>query len=677
MFVTNEIELNNAKATVLYKPQQKETEIIYTDIPLGAFVKNGRTHFRLYAPRAVKVILCLSELPDSEFRQTDMNRISNGVWEIVLEGELFDRFYGYKVYNKNQDQNSERPVCLDPYAKAVATKIGYMAPKYSVLTRDEYDWENDSWIQNDWRDLIIYEAHIKDMTAHGSSGSQNPGTYKGFIEKEITGGINHIRSLGVNCVEILPSMEFSYIELPYKKELNKRYNTWNPYERNHWGYMTTAFFAPTAFYSSDRGNLQVGEWAGTSGRQVIEFKDMIKGFHKEGIAVIMDVVYNHLSEYEIANLKEIDNTYYFRKNENGTFSNESGCANDIKTENPMVRRLIIDSILYWMKEYHIDGFRFDLGHLIDWETIEEIIYEAKKINPHVVFVCEPWGGGYDPKGFSVRGCGSWNDQIRNGIKGENPYNGKGWIFENWYGNNNSYRIKSYVRGTLNRDHGLFTKKEHSVNYLESHDGYTLGDFIRIAVGDVNPDMPVTDLESHYKLTEKQLKINKLSAAFLLTSQGMVMIHAGQEFARSKVIAKTEGVSDPKEGFLDHNSYEKDNETNYLNYNHLTQNRELFDYYCGLINLRKTFPAFRHADYNDIIFNDDSHNGFALGYELKYENDNFVVLFNASHLITSDYDLPEGDWEVFTDPESAFPEIRRTISGKVTLPPVSAFVLKRK
>jgi pullulanase/glycogen debranching enzyme len=199
----------------------------------------------------------------------------------------------------------------------------------------------------------------------------------------------------------------------------------------------------------------------------------------------MDVVYNHLSEYELGNLKEIDRDYYFRLDKRGNYIAESGCGNDLKTERPMMRRLIVESILYWMKEYHVDGFRFDLGKLIDWETIEEITHEAKKINPNVIFVCEPWGGGYDPTGFSLRGWGSWNDQIRNGVKGENPVNGLGWIFGKWYDNNSSERIKSYVNGTLVRDSlGLFQKKEHSVNYLSSHDGYTLGDFIRIGTGKI-------------------------------------------------------------------------------------------------------------------------------------------------------------------------------------------------
>ncbi len=403
------------------------------------------------------------------------------------------------------DGKGEDVLCVDPYAKAVATFNTYYSPRKSIVVKEnDYDWQGDEWIKRDWRDLIIYEMHIRDITAHPSSGAKFPGTYKGLTEKKITGGINYIKSLGVNTVELLPAQEFANIEIPYKDSLNGKYNHWNPYERNHWGYMTAAFFAPDGYYSD--GKLEKNKWEGASGKQVNEFKEMVKAFHNEGIGVMMDVVYNHLSEYEIGNLKEIDKEYYFRLDENGNCIAQSGCGNDLKTERPMMRRLIIESILYWMKEYHIDGFRFDLGKLIDWETIEEIIREAQKINPNVVFVCEPWGGGYDPMGFSLRGWGSWNDQIRNGIKGENPKDGPGWIFGKWYGNNNPDRIKSYVNGTLVKDkNGLFQKKEHSVNYLECHDGLTLGDFIRIGTREVDPEKIINDVDKNAKLTSASAK----------------------------------------------------------------------------------------------------------------------------------------------------------------------------
>lgn len=329
-----------------------------------------------------------------------------------------------------------------------------------------------------------------------------------------------------------------------------------------------------------------------------------------------------------------------------------------------------------MKEYHVDGFRFDLGKLIDWETIEEVIHEAQIINPQVIFVCEPWGGGYDPSGFSVRGWGAWNDQIRNGIKGENPFNGSGWIFGKWYGNNNPDRIKSYVNGTLIRDkHGLFKIPEHSINYLESHDGYTLGDFIRLGLGDVKKDKLIEDEDENITLTGQQLKLNKLAALFLFTSRGITMISEGQEFARSKVIPKNLGVSDKHEGMIDHNSYDKDNETNYINYNHAKINEDLLNYYKGLIELRKKYEAFRRADYEQVHFFDVKDNPFAMGYMLDYNSNKFIVLFNASTEITEEFFLPEGDWEILVDAHSAGVEPLLVISSKAVLDPSTGIVLK--
>ncbi|MFN3695316.1 MAG: alpha-amylase family glycosyl hydrolase, partial [Ignavibacterium sp.] len=452
----------------------------------------------------------------------------------------------------------------------------------------------------------------------------------------------------------------------------------NPYERNHWGYMTSAFFAPESYYSENTRNIKWNSWSGADAKAVYDFKDMVKAFHKEGIAVIMDVVYNHLSEYEFGNLKEIDKEYYFRLNEQGDFIAESGCGNDLRTEAPMLRKLIIESILYWMKEYHIDGFRFDLGKLIDWETIETIIYEAKKINPDVVFVCEPWGGGYDPAGFSLRGWGAWNDQIRNGIKGENPFNGLGWIFGHWYGNNNPQRIKSYVNGTLVTDtFGLFQKPHHSVNYLESHDGYTFGDFIRLATKSVARDEIIKDVDSFVKLSPLQLKLNKLGALFLFTSRGITMIHSGQEFARTKVIPYDLDVPDSHKGMIDHNSYEKDNETNYINYKYAEINKDLYNYYKGLIELRKKYSAFRRAEYNDVKFHEVKKNPFAICYELKYKDEHFFIAMNANPEVAQQFQLPKGEWEVLVDPSKAGTTPIKIVKNKIEVEPTSGFVLKRK
>jgi len=652
-------EIHSAKTTsdtTEFQKRYSGLDKFFSEKKLGSYVENEKTYFKLFAPSAVSVKLCLFNKPgEKDSKEYFLTKDENGVWEINLDGELYGKYYGYKVYHAGDDlSNSNMPVCVDPYAKAVTTFTTYMNPRLAIVTKEEnYDWEGTSRIQRDWRDLIIYEMHVRDMTAHQSSGAKNRGSYKGITEKGISGGLDYIKSLGVNTVELLPSQEFGNIEIPFKDSLSGRYNTWNPYERNHWGYMTSNFFAPAAYYNERWDNLKWNTWIGKDGSQTESFKDMVKAFHKEGIAVVMDVVYNHLSEYEIGNLKQIDKEYYFRLDSKGNYIAESYCGNDLKTERPMMRRLIIESILYWMKEYHVDGFRFDLGKLLDWKTIEEIISEAKKVNPNVIFMCEPWGGGYDPAGFSLRGWAPWNDQIRNGIKGENPNNGLGWIFGHWYGNNSPKRIKSYVNGTLVKDTlGLFQKKEHSVNYLESHDGYTFGDFIRIASREVDPAKIIKDANKNVKLTPNQMKLNKLGALFLFTSQGITMIHEGQEFARSKVVPLNIKVPDNDKGKIDHNSYNKDNETNYIIYEHAKINKELVDYYKGLISLRKTFAAFRHAEYENIIFSDHPKSKFGFSYILKHEKDEFIVLFNADPKQILEFTLPAGRYHVLVDKNSA-------------------------
>lgn len=667
-----------------HSPAKNDTKNLYSDKQLGYFEEKGEMVFRLFAPRAGKVALVIFNTTDdypSKYTEHPLKKHDDGVWEVRLKETLYGKFYGYKVINPEDDPvKKDKVIILDPYAKAVATYNTYMNPRLGLIMPDSpHDWYGEKWIQRDWRDLIIYEMHIRDLTAHPSSGSSKPGTYHGLVEKGKRGGISYIKSLGVNTVELLPAQEFANIEIPYKDSLAGRYNIWNPYERNHWGYMTAAFFAPEAYYAEDWHHLRWNTWQGTDGRAVKHFMDMVNAFHQEGIGVIMDVVYNHLSEYEIGNLKEIDKEYYFRLNNDGSFKAESGCGNDLRTEAPMLRRLIVESVLFWMKEYNVDGFRFDLGKLLDWETIETIIREAKKVNPQVVFVCEPWGGGYDPAGFSLRGWGAWNDQIRNGIKGENPFNGHGWIFGKWYGNNSPQRIKSYVNGTLVKDSlGLFQKKEHSVNYLESHDGYTLGDFIRIATGYATGDTVITDVNSFVKLNSKQTKLNKLGALFLFTAQGMVMINSGQEYARSKVIPTEIEVHDTHKGRIDHNSYEKDNETNFLNFDHADINKDLLDYYRGLISIRNNYEAFRRADYENISFMKTEADPFTLGYKINHGNDQFIVLFNANPQKDHEFLLPDNsEYEVIANGDKAGTAVLGQAKGTVKVPHTSGMILKKK
>ena len=225
--------------------------------------------------------------------------------------------------------------------------------------------------------------------------------------------------------------------------------------------------------------------------------------------------------------------------------------------------------------------------------------------------------------------------------------------------------------------GLFLKPEHSVNYLESHDGYTLGDFIRLGLGDVKKDTIIKDIDENAKLTDKQLELNKLAALFLFTSRGITMISEGQEFARSKVIPVNNDIPDPHKGMLDHNSYDKDNETNYINYHHAEINNELVNYYKGLIQLRKKYEAFRRANYDQVHFFDIRDNEFAMGYLVSYKDDKFIVLFNASVDKPEEFILPQGEWDVLVNEFKAGTEPIGTVTSKLILRPSTGIVLKKK
>ena len=271
LFVSDKTKSNLILNYTGDKTVKKDLNKFYSTKKLGSFVEHGKTYFRLFAPDAESVTLVTFIKPeDKTGTGYEMNCDSNGVWEASLNGEQYGLYYGFKVYNPKHP-SSKNVICLDPYAKAVASFNTYYTPRRAIVVNEGgYDWQGDQWIQRDWRDLIIYEMHVRDMTADPSSGSVKPGTYEGLIEHNKTGGIDYIKSLGVNTVELLPSQEFANIEIPFKDSLNGSYNTWNPYERNYWGYMTAAFFAPESYYSD--GKLEWDRWSGANAKAVNDFK---------------------------------------------------------------------------------------------------------------------------------------------------------------------------------------------------------------------------------------------------------------------------------------------------------------------------------------------------------------------------------------------------------------------
>jgi len=639
----------------------------------GAFVEDKKTTFRLFAPRADNVNLVIFDSVAAESgRELPMTSDGKGNWSLSLKGKGEGILYGYRLNGPSSKSHSFDPdvFIADPYSVAAVTQNRYRHVAKSLVLSDTFDWGGDTCISLDPRDAIICEIHIRDMTIHSSSNAKTPGTYLGLVDPDQRGGLTHIKEMGYNAVGLLPSMDFANVEVPYLDSSASVYNTWNPYARNHWGYMTTFFFSPEGYYATD-GSADPNAWNGASGKAIKEFKEMVKAFHREGIAVLMDVVYNHVSNYDYHPFKYIDRNLYFRLDESGKYIAQSGCGNDTKTENPMVRNLILESVRYWMTEYHIDGFRFDLANLIDKESCQIILTEAKRINPNVIFIAEPWGGGYDPDGFSDIGWPSWNDQFRNGVKGQNPVDGHGFIFGKWQGNNNESSLKRYVMGSPREYGGQYVEVAHSVNYLESHDDHTFGDFVRIGSGQVHEDQVIRDIKSNAMVRGKQLDLNKLGALFLFTSQGMIMVSQGQSWGRSKVIAST-NIPDSKVGQIDHNSYEKDNETNWLNWNHRDKNRELVEYYRGLISLRKKNREFRYSKPGDFRFLDVGQQ-VAVGYILK---NRFAVILNGDPHRSLKISLPIGSWKILVDKESVDPDGKQVVTGTISVPHTSGMVLKR-
>jgi len=314
-----------------------------------------------------------------------------------------------------------------------------------------------------------------------------------------------------------------------------------------------------------------------------------------------------------------------------------------------------------------------------------IAREARRLNPNVVLIAEAWGGGkYEPPGFSDIGWASWNDQIRNGVKGQNPKDGLGFIFGKFQGSNSKKSFMSFLTGTLREDGGMYLRKEHSINYLESHDDNTMGDFIRLGTGAVRDTDRINDTYVNAKLTPKQLALNKLAAMYLFVSQGPVMIHEGQEFARSKVIAPT-SVPDPNVGRIDHNSYEKDNETNWINYHHKALNEDLYKYYKGLIALRRLNPIFSSATKKAVNFL-PTKDDFLLAFRLTGEGSStakvkqdFVVVLNGSPDQAGQISLPSGKWSVIANAKRILStNTRRLVKGRtVSIPATSGMIFMKK
>jgi len=599
----------------------------------GAFVQQEGIQFRLLAPSSEMVYLVIfSKFDDNSGIEFPMARTENGIWSYFLKDHGYGTLYGYRLKGEKNDSTI---IVADPYSKSAVTQNTWRHVAKSLVIDTNFDWKGDSWKRINKKDLIIYEAHVSDMTKHPSSGSNYPGTYKGFVSDNQVGGIKHLKNLGVNAVQLLPIWDFANVEMPYLETIEGKTNSWNPYERNHWGYMPTFFMAPESYYASD-GTSIPNKWNGIDGRAVTELKEMIRVLHKNEIAVFLDVVINHVSNYDYQPLKYIDRSLYFKLKEDGDFQSQC-CGNLLDSDNQHVRNYIIESLKYWMVDYHIDGFRFDQANLLSSKTAKLILKELQGINPDVVVYGEAWDNKQTE--FSRMSWGSFNDSFRDILRGDlHDFSNKGFLFGTYRPTDNINSLKTIIGGSLLSTGGLYVSSENSINFLEVHDNYSFSDYLRISLDKNHQNEIINDRLEHIRLTPEIKKLNTLGALILFTSQGIPIIHQGQEWAHSKIIAPTK-VPDPDVGKMDPNSYNKDNETNWLNWEDAHQNELLVDYYIGLIALRKKYPELRRSTLDKIKFL-NIKNELGLGYVIR---DNITIFLNGNKSETLNVKLPPGKW----------------------------------
>lgn len=588
-----------------------------SDKPMGVTLDRdaNRTHFRLFSPRAIQVDLGLFDGPyhrtaDGEAVEPaeilPMEMDEDGVWELALDGVRIGQYYAFRVAGPRGDGEGFNPNRWlgDPYAHAVSLAEGNSI--VVDLRTPQPPWRG--WtpearsLEIPWEDMVIYETHVRHFTRDDSSGVPDDvrGNYLGVLATDgLDTGLDHLKALGVNVVQFMPIHEFP--------------NGFEP--RHDWGYATDFFFAPESSFAQNP----------REGSQVWEFRHVVNELKEHGFAVFLDVVYNHIGGVNVFNA--IDRLYYFRLNPDFTNMNFSGVGNDVHSERPMVRRLIVESILFWVEEYGIDGFRFDLGELIDDDTLAEIEREIRAKHPHVVLHSEPWSFRGHHKDFIGRTTwGAWNDQFREPAK--RFVSGRGDL-EN---------LRMAIRGSVE------TWARHplqSVNYMESHDDYSLVDELT-----TNPG------RDGRELSERDERIHKLAATLIMGSLGTPMITEGQDWMRSK-----HGIR---------NTYNQGDELNALRWDDREREhaREVTRYYSQMIHFRLSDAgrALRVADlpsmdYVQFIEGSDT----ALGWILNANNERpdvpaVMILMNAgTDEVSFNVRLPRGRWIQVGDGDQVAPD----------------------
>ena len=495
-----------------------------TDLQMGAIVAGGATTFRIFAPRADSVTLhtCHDLAAKGSADSFPLSRRgdahgASGAWEVELDRNLHGWFYWYSIegFAAGTGKFATSTDILDPYALAAVDRMGP-----GIVLDSNWIGKGDSEFRTPaWQDLVIAEAHVRDLAANAPVEA-TPAERLGFtgLRKWVESPDFYLHHLGVNCVELQPVQEFD----------NKTR------EEYHWGYMTNAYFAPESSYA-----LAPNEASG-----VREFQELVKAFHGRGMAVILDVVYNHVGEP--AHLMAIDRLYYFEQDPLGNLANWSGCGNDLRAGTTMSKRLIIDSCIHLIRAYGVDGFRFDLAELLGVDVMKAVEAALKKVKPGVILIAEPWSfRGHIAGPLRDTGWASWNDGFRNFLK------------DYVRGSGAAERLEYYLRGSP----WYFAKwPAQTVNYTESHDDRTWLDSIT-----ENPGFDGTSPAAN------DVRRTHLMASILFMSIGIPMLAAGQDFLRSK-----RGMG---------NTYQR-GDVNALDYKRLYRNLSTHGYFADWIALRR-------------------------------------------------------------------------------------------
>ena len=547
-------------------PEGKLVEMEYSPI---------ETKFTLWAPTAeeVRVLLYDSGNEGSAYQTLSLEMGEDGIWNTSIKEDLKGKFYTFNV-KVNGKWLGDTPGIM---AKAVGVN-GKRAAVIDLRSTDPEGWANDVRpLLKDYADIIVYEMHHRDFSLDSVSGIRNKGKFLALTELGTTTsqgektGIDHLKELGVTHVHILPS--YDYASVDESKPDKAQYN---------WGYDPQNYNVPDGSYSTDPYKPDV---------RIKEFKQMVQALHKAGIRVVLDVVYNHTFNTEESNFERTVPGYFYRQTKDGKPANGSGCGNETASDRAMMRKYMVESVLYWINEYHIDGFRFDLMGIHDIETMNEIRAAVDKIDPSIFIYGEGWAASapqLDQEELAMKAniykmprIAAFSDEMRDGLRGGWDDDRKGAFLIGQPGHEMS--IKFGLVGAVKHPQVINDSVNYSkepwalqptqmISYVSCHDDMCLADRLKATMPDA------TD--------EERASLHKLAETFVFTSQGVPFIFAGDEMMRDK-----KGI---------HNSYNSPDSINTIDWRNKTIHHDVFDYVRELITLRKNHPAFRMGDADKVL-----------------------------------------------------------------------------